>query len=375
MAGYFDNSATTKPSEKALKAFTDSAQNCYGNPASLHSMGTNSHILIEEAREIISKQISCEKNELIFTSGGTESNNIAIIGAALANCRKGKKIVITNIEHPSVDKTADYLFENGFEVIRLTVLPDGNFIDSEIESAIAEDTVLVSSMLVNNETGIILNTDKLKKAIRKNAQNCTFHIDAIQAFGKIDINANKLGCDLMSLSAHKIHGIKGVGALYKKKGTRLKTTVFGGGQESGIRSGTVPVELISAFGAAVSEIDTKATMKHFEMLRSELVNQLADSGYKINFSNCGQKGIVSLCFVGIKSEVLLHFLSDRGFFVSSGSACSKGKKSSVLKSLGLPDAEIDGTLRISFSKYNTLDEVKALADALKTAVGVLARKK
>lgn len=375
MSGYFDNSATTKPSEKALKAFISAAQNCYGNPASLHSMGTNSHISVEDAREIISKQISCDKNELIFTSGGTESNNMAIIGAALANCRKGKKIVITNIEHPSVDKTAEYLSENGFEVIRLTVLPDGDFIDSEIESAIAEDTVLVSSMLVNNETGIILNTDKLKRAIRKDAQNCTFHIDAIQAFGKIDVNVNKLGCDLMSLSAHKIHGIKGVGALYKKKGTRLKPTVFGGGQESGIRSGTVPVELISAFGAAVSEIDTKSNMKHFEMLRCDLINQLADSGYKINFPDCGQKGIVSLCFVGIKSEVLLHFLSDRDIFVSSGSACSKGKKSSVLKSLGLPDAEIDSTLRISFSRYNTLDEVKALADALKTAVGVLARKK
>ena len=375
MSGYFDNSATTKPCPQAVEIFNSLAENRYGNPASLHSMGIKSHIEVEKAREIIANQIFCQSNEIFFTSGGTQSNNMAILGASLANRRRGNKIVITSIEHPSVSRTADFLSENGFEVIRLTVLPNGDFIDEEVEQAITANTVLVSSMLINNETGIILNTDKLKRAIQKNAPKCCFHIDAVQAFGKIDVNVNRLGCDLLSISAHKIHAFKGVGALYKKKGTNLKQTVFGGGQESGLRSGTVPTELIGAFGAAVKEIDVKRDAEKYEALRERLISKLDGADYRINFQDGVQKGIVSLALLGIKSEVLLHFLSERDIYVSSGSACSRGKKSEVLKNLGLPDNIIDSTIRISFSRYNTFDEVDSLAQMLKEAERMLARKK
>lgn len=375
MSGYFDNSATTKPSEKALEAFIKAGRECFGNPASLHSMGLHSHIAVEAAREALAKRLSANPDEIFFTSGGTESNNIALIGSAFANRRRGNRIVISNIEHPSVDRAAEHLSENGFEVIRLHVTEDGDFSDDELPDAINKDTVLVSSMLVNNETGLILNTEKLKNAIRKNAPDCILHIDAVQAFGKLDINVNKLGCDLLSVSAHKIHALKGVGALYKRKGTRIKPIGFGGGQESGLRSGTVPVELICAFKAAVDQIDTKSDMRHFEELRTLLLQGISDTDHTVNFENCGQRGILSIAFKGIKSEVMLHFLSERGFYVSSGSACSKGKKSTVLKNLGLTDDITDSTLRISFSRYNTTDETRGLAGALKDAVSAIARKK
>ncbi len=374
MYRYFDNSATTKPSENVVAVLNKILENNYANPASLHTPGTDSFKIIESAREVIAESISATKDEIIFTSGGTESNNIAIIGSAYANRRQKKKIIITNIEHPSVTNCVKFLEKEGFIIDFISVTKDGKIDEDDLLQKLTDDTLLVSSMLVNNETGLIVDVNTIKRCIDKSGCSALFHIDAVQGYGKIDVNVKKLKCDLLSVSSHKIHGLKGVGALYCKKGTKINPVNYGGNQEK-LRSGTQPVELIGAFGQAVKEIDYKKDMAHFKNLREILLSNLDGTDYILNSPENGQAGIVNISFVGIKSEVMLHFLSDKGFYISSGSACSKGKKSDTLKNLGIDDKVTDGALRISMSKQNSADDVTDLAKTIKEGLETLVRKR
>lgn len=352
---YFDNAATTKPCEAAVNAAVKYMEECYGNPSSLHKMGIESEKVIISVKKNILNRLNKE-GEIYFTSGATESNNLAILGIVNALKRRGNRIVTTAIEHPSVAEPIKKLAEEGFEVVSLKPCDYDNFEDALI-NAVDEKTILLSFMAVNNETGFIIDSKKVYNGVKKRFPSCVVHLDGVQGFCK-----TPLFSDTVSLSAHKIHGIKGVGALYKAKNIRLLPTVYGGGQQGGIRSGTEPVELIGAFGAAVNAYPENITK--FSELRHILLQHLEQlEGIILNSKN-SVDNIVNFSVEGIRSEIMLHFLEEKGIYVSSGSACSRGKVSPVLSALGVSDKNADSAIRVSFSLSNTQDEIKQLSDAL-----------
>lgn len=373
---YLDNSATTavcrEAAEKAFEMMTEK----YGNPSSLHNKGMEAEEETEKAREIIAKSLGVNSEEIFFTSGGTEANNMAVTGAAHAAKRKGNKIVISAVEHSSVLETAESLEKEGFEIVK--ILPDsqGHINIEDIEKAIDEKTVLVSVMTVNNETGAIFPTDKISKIIKRKKSPALFHTDCVQAYGKIPIKNSKLGADLITVSGHKVHAPKGAGALYIKKGVRILPIIHGGEQQKKIRPGTESVPLICAFGKAVSLFDIEENMKHAAVLRDYALEKLLNiGGVKLNSPEDSLPYVINLSVLGIKSETMLHHLASKGVYVSSSSACAKGQKSYVLKAMKLPDQRIDSALRISFSKYNNLQDVDALAEGIISGCGSLVRKK
>ena len=375
MGAYLDNSATTKVCEKAKNYMLEALESCWGNPSSLHEKGIEADNLLLKARETVAKALSCEKDEILFTSGGTEGNNLAVFGAAYGNKRKGNRVITSAIEHPSVQKAFDRLEKEGFEVIRIGTDAYGEIDFDALTDAVNEKTVLVSIMAVNNEVGTIQPVDKIASVIKRKNSPAFFHIDAVQAFGKIPLNVKKLGADLMTVSSHKIHGPKGVGALFIKKGTKLTPVTVGGGQERDIRPGTEPMPAIAGFMGAVEELTVKASLEKTTALRDSFIGDIAKrEGIVIISPADALPYIINLSLPGYRSETLLNFLSDSGFYVSSGSACAKGHKSHVLTAMKLPDSLTDSSLRISLSRFTTDEELDSFLEALDKAMKVIMKK-
>ncbi len=373
---YLDNSATTCVSENAAKKAMELMRENFGNPSSLHSFGFEAEKELENARCKIASLINAKENEIYFTSGGTEANNLALMGVSDAMKRRGKKIVTTAIEHHSVIDTAKHLESMGYEVE--FVYPKGKegFDIADFEKAIDENTILVSVMLTNNETGLKPPVNKIPALIKRKSAPALFHIDAVQAFGKENINVAALKCDLMSVSAHKIHGPKGVGALYIRKGVRIIPRTYGGKQESSIRPGTEAMPLIGAFGVAVDEVKISESLEKITALNTMLRQKLAEfDDIIINSPEDASPYILNFSAIGIRSETMLHHLSTHGVYVSSGSACSKGGKSHVLSALKLSDDLADSAIRVSFSKESTEEDVDALFEALSLGLNTLQRKR
>lgn len=372
MAVYLDNSATTAPCPEAVEAVNFMMTENFGNPSSLHGAGISAMKEIISARESIAKALSCEKDEIFFTSGGTEANNLAIFGAAYANRRRGNRIVTTAIEHESVMQSIDRLEEEGFEVIRL--MPDGHgFIsENELEEAINDKTILVSMMYINNEVGSILPVEKIKKTVTRKNAPALIHIDCVQAFGKIPVRPKKLGADLASVTAHKIHGPKGSGALYIRKGVNISPRTFGGEQEKRIRPGTEASPLIAGFGAAVNALpDLKKQSEYISGLNTYARERLSEiDGLIFNSADNASPFILNIYIPSfMRSQTVIQELSAKyGIYVSSGSACAKGKRSHVLTAMRLPDERIDKSIRISFCRSNTKEDIDILADALKELI-------
>lgn len=372
MAVYLDNSATTAPCPEAVEAVNFMMTENFGNPSSLHGAGISAMKEIISARESIAKALSCEKDEIFFTSGATEANNLAIFGAAYANRRRGNRIVTTAIEHESVMQSIDKLEEEGFEVIRL--MPDGHgFIsEKELEEAINDKTILVSMMYINNEVGSILPVEKIKKAVTRKNAPALIHIDCVQAFGKIPVRPKKLSADLASVTAHKIHGPKGSGALYIRKGVNISPRTFGGEQEKRIRPGTEASPLIAGFGAAVSALpDLKKQSEYISGLNTYARERLGEiDGLVFNSADNASPFILNIYIPSfMRSQTVIQELSAKyGIYVSSGSACAKGKRSHVLTAMHLPDERIDKSIRISFCRSNTKEDIDILADALKELI-------
>ena len=373
---YFDNAATTKPCDEAVNAVCEAMKTNWSNPSSLHGLGIKAEQVIDSSREIIAKALDTDSECIYFTSGATESNNLAIFSVAKTLGRHKKRIVTTAIEHPSVSQPIKYLEENGFEVIYISPDKSGEINPADIISAVDDNTCLVTCQLVNNETGYLLPIAKAYKAIKRLYPRVITHCDCVQGFMKLNISASSLNADLISLSGHKIYGPKGVGALYVKKGVRILPVNYGGGQEKGIRSGTEAVPNIAGFGAAV-EAFSKSINERYEMM-SELSDYLEQQiatveGVSLNKFSERSPYIASVTVDNIKSETLLHYLEMREIYVSSGSACSKGKKSDVLKAFGYDDKALDTTIRLSFSHENQKCEIDEFIKQIKNAQAELVR--
>ena len=374
MRTYLDNSATTAVCPQAADAVVRMMTVCYGNPSSLHTMGIEAEKVLSAARASVARLLGVPAETLLFTSGGTESNNLAILGGAAARSRQGRHAVTTAVEHPSVSAAFDQLEREGWTVTRIRPDPDGTLPAERIVSACRDDTVLVSVMMVNNETGARHPLERMIPAVRRTAPRALIHTDAVQAAGRLALSAERLGVDLMTVSGHKIHAPKGVGALYVRKGVRLQPRQIGGGQERGLRSGTEAAPAIAAFGAAADAVPSVREQETlYRTLRDRLLAGLSPSAV-CHLPPEGVPYIVNLSLPGFRSETLLHFLAEREIYVSSGSACSKGKKSPVLTAMGLSADQIDSALRISFSWDNTIDDVDRLTQALRLAEQTLIRR-
>lgn len=382
MEAYLDNSATTRCSDRACHLMVDLLTKDYGNPSSLHMKGIEAERFVETAKKKIAKTLRVSEKEIIFTSGGTESNNLAIIGAAMANRRAGNHIITTSIEHASVENPMEFLKEQGFDITYLSVDENGIISLEELEEAVTEQTILVSMMQVNNEIGAIEPVAEAAELIKKKNPATLIHVDAIQSYGKMYIYPKKLGIDMLSVSGHKIHGPKGSGFLWVKEKTKLKPLILGGGQQKGMRSGTENVPAIAGLGEAAEEIYENLDEKraHLYGLKQRFINGIEKlEGTHVN-GKTGEDSaphIVSVSFEGIRSEVLLHSLEDRGIYVSSGSACSsnnhagKQKGSKTLRNIHLKENLLDSTLRFSFSVHTTEEEIDYALEVLGELLPVL----
>ena len=380
MEAYFDNSATTKVLDCVKDAVVDAMCVNYGNAAAKHRKGVEAENLIREAKKAIADTLTVQEKELLFTSGGTESNNTALIGTALANRRAGKHLITTGVEHPSIYNTMSFLEEMGFEVTYLPVDHLGHISLEDLEKAIREDTILVSVMYVNNEVGAVEPIEAISQCIKKKNPKTLFHVDAIQAYGKYKIRPKKQGIDLLSVSGHKIHAPKGVGFLYIRDGVKIRPILFGGGQQKGMRSGTENVPGCVGLGVAAREAykDFDARIEKLYTLREHLIAGLKPlGGVTINGSEdrTNAPQIVSASFEGVRSEVLLHALEDKGVYVSSGSACSSNHPgiSGTLKGIGVKKELLDSTIRFSLGDLNTEEEVNYAIGVLGELLPVLRR--
>lgn len=373
---YFDNSATTPVCKEAADKAYYMMTECWGNPSSLHAVGFEAEKEITKAREEVAKKLGCEESEIYFTSGGTEANNLAVLGGADARKRRGNRVVTTAIEHPSVLSAAKELEKQGFEVIYLKPDESGQIPDSAIYEAINSDTILVSMMAVNNETGVQLPLNTVTNAIKRANAPAFFHVDDVQGFGKIKINLKKLGIDMMSISGHKVHAPKGVGAIYISKKARVNPRAFGGSQQKQIRPGTEPVPAICAFGEAIRQLpDEKDELALVKEIRDRLLEGLKKMPeVVINSRDDALPYILNFSCGTVRSETMLHFLSEKGISVSSGSACSKSKPSHVLEALGYSNDRIDSSIRVSFSRYNKPEEADEFLLALREGLDSLAHR-
>lgn len=372
---YWDNSATTALCPEALAAMSAALAEEYGNPSSLHQRGTAAKKRLEAARETLARHLCCEKEALFFTGSGTESNNLALLGAARAHRREGTRIVMSAVEHPSVLLAGKQLEREGFTL--RYVAPDV-FGQIDAEAFLAQvdaDTLLISLQAVNQETGAIQPVAEIFRAAKRRFPHLITHCDAIQAFGKLPVKPAALNADLLSLSAHKIHGPKGVAALYRRKSLRLQSLLYGGAQEQNLRPGTEALPSILGFAAAVEALPPlAATTAAVTALRDALREPLEGmAGIVLNSSPTASPYILNCSVPGLRSETLLHFLSARGIFCSSGSACSKGQKSPVLTAMGLPPHRVDSALRLSFARTNRPDEIPPFLEALREGMTTLAK--
>ena len=378
MTIYLDSAATSRPSAACVNAMVGMMRETYGNPSSLHSFGLAAETLVTQARKQIAAALGCESGAVMFTSGATESNHLALLGAAHAYGKRKRRVVTSTVEHASVRGAFDLLEAEGYEVVRVAPGADGTPDAAAFAAAVNENTCLISMMLVNNETGHILPVQKVFAQVKREYPDVITHCDAVQGFLKIPFTPQKLNADLLTVSGHKVHACKGIGALYHKKGVRLVSLMKGGEQEGGIRPGTEAVPLIAGFGAAVSELSktVAARSEYVSGLRRECIRQLSElDGITINSPDDGSPYILSFSVRGLRSETMLHFLSEREIYVSSGSACSKGKQSGVLEQFGIRPDFADSTLRVSFCAENTAEEITALCAALKEAQAQLVHKR
>lgn len=369
---YLDNSATTKPDKAVADKIYEMLTVNFGNPSSFHKEGLNANLELRAAREKIANALSCESEEVYFTSGGTEANNLAILGAAEAGKRKGKRIVTTAIEHESVLQSVDELEKQGFEVIRLMPDKQGRITEQQVFDAVNSDTILVSMMYVNNEVGSVMPVKSIKKAVKRANAPALIHIDCVQAFGKLEVKPSKLGADLVTVTAHKIHGPKGVGALYVKKGTRILPRVFGGEQEKKLRPGTEAIPLIAGFGVAADLIPDlkKQSEKIKEINAYAKEGLLTVPGVKINSGDDASDYIINLFVPTFMTSqtVVQHLSSKYGVYVSNGSACAKGKRSHVLTAIKLDDKIIEKSIRVSFSRTTTKSDIDEFVNAIRETV-------
>lgn len=376
MEAYFDNAATTVVFPEVRELVMRLMEEDYGNPSSLHLKGADAGSYVKAAKEIIAKELKAEPKEIVFTSGGTESNNMALIGAALANKRLGNKIITTTVEHASVSSCVKFLSDMGFEVVSIGTDKNGIVDIDKLVEAVDENTILVSVMYVNNEIGSVMPIEEIGRRIKEKSGKVLFHVDAIQAFGKMHIYPKRLNIDLMSISGHKLHGPKGVGVLFVKNGTKLKPIIYGGGQQDGMRSGTENVPGIAGLGLATKLVyeNLEERVAHIKRLKDKLTEGLAD--IENIYCHSGEAPhIASFSFVGVRSQVMLNKLEERGIYVSAGSACSSNKQSvsSVLKAISLPKEQLDSTLRFSFSSYNTEEQVDYAIEVIKEILPILRR--
>ena len=383
---YFDNSATTKIDDKVLKQMDEFSLNYYANPSAMHRLGYLVEEEIKKATSSFADILNVSSKEIIWTSGGTESNNQAIISYVKTHAKEGNRIITTSFEHPSVLRAFEYLSSIGFEVKYLKLNNNGQVDLNELESLITKETLLVSIMYVNNEIGSVQKISEIGQLIKNKNSNTAFHVDFIQGFGKYKIDCKKSKIDLLSISAHKFHGPKGVGGLYKNNDIRIMPLILGGGQQNDLRSGTLnTVGIIGAtYAARLIYDDFENHVTKLINLKNYLINELLKLNDKYGIihlntmiSNDFAPHIVSVSFKGIRSEVMLHALEDKGIYVSAGSACSSHSKkiSNTLNSIGLSKEYIDSTIRISFGKYNTKDEIDIFINEIDSLIKVLSLKR
>ncbi|MBR6909497.1 MAG: cysteine desulfurase [Lachnospiraceae bacterium] len=382
---YLDNSATTKVYPEVAQFMTKVMCEDYGNPSSMHTKGLDAEKYIKDSKDIFSRILKCEPKNIYFTSGGTESDNLAIIGSAQAYKRRGKHLITTKIEHPAVLNSFKYLEGEGFEVTYLPVNELGVVRPEDLKAAFRDDTILVSVMHTNNEIGSLMPIEEIGKVIKEKNPEIIFHVDAVQGFGKAQIVPKKMGIDLLSVSSHKIHGPKGMGVLYVGDKVRLLPISYGGGQQGGLRSGTENVPGIAGMGLAAKKIyeNLAADTDRMYALKEKLIKGALEfgnvkaNGVSGDLSDLRQTAphIVSLSFEGIRAEVLLHALEDKGIYVSAGSACSthKPEPSATLKAIGLEKELLDCTLRFSMSELTDEDEIKQTLKALEEILPFLRR--
>ena len=380
MQAYLDNSATTVCEPGVVEKVVQMMSVIYGNPSAMHNKGVEAENYIKEAKEIIAKTMKVQEKELIFTSGGTESNNLAIMGCAAANHRMGKHLITTKIEHPSVGNVMKHMEEDGFEVTYLPVDENGIVKLDKLKEALRPDTMLVSVMHVNNEIGAVQPIEEIGKLVKANNKATLFHVDAIQGYGKYRIYPKKMGIDLLSVSGHKIHGPKGVGFLYCDSKVKIKPIIFGGGQQKDLRSGTENVPGIVGLAEAAKEIytDFEDKIQHLYEIKEYFAEKVTElEGTKINGLTGKESAphVVSVSFPGIRSEVLLHSLEDKEIYASAGSACSSNKPavSATLKAINAPKEHLDSTLRFSFSVHTTKEEIDYCIEVLKGLLPMLRR--
>ena len=377
---YFDNGATTRALPQVREIMDEVLEKEYGNPSSMHMKGFDAEKYVNHAKEIIAKSLKVDPKEIYFTSGGTEANNLALIGTAFANKRERKHIITSCIEHASVYNPLSFLEDEGFEVTYLPVDEHG-IVDLEaLKKALRKDTLMVSIMCVNNEIGAIEPVEEIGKIVKSFDPKIVFHTDCIQAYGKLNCYPKKWKADMISVSGHKIHGPKGIGFIYIKNGTKIKPIIWGGNQQKGMRSGTENVPGIAGLGVAAKmmyqNFDEK--VEHLYQLKERMVEGLSKiddvviNGMPVRE---GAPHILSVSFLGIRSEVLLHTLEDRNIYVSAGSACSshKRKPSATLSAMGMSNAQIENTVRISFSEENTFEEVDYCLEVLNEVLPMLKR--
>ena len=381
MKVYFDNAASTKILPEAAQKMVEVMTDYYANPGASSVMGVEADNILKSSAKTISKLINADEKEIYFTSGGTEGDNWAIFGTAKGLKRRGKHIITTVIEHPAVSMPFKVLEEEGYEVTFLPVDEKGYINIEELKNAVREDTILVSIILINNEIGTIQNAEEIGKAIKEKNKDTLFHIDAVQAFGKYRIDVKKFKCDMLSVSAHKFNGPKGVGFFYMKKGVNVKPVLYGGGQQNNMRPGTE-----NAAGAAAMAVAAEESYKNLEetnkyifeikkRIADRVLNEIEDTFINGDTIEKSSPYVLNIGFKNLRSEVLLHALEEKNVVVSAGSACNSRKKvqSSVLGALGLEDDDIQGSIRFSFSRFNTLEEADICVEALKETVPFLRR--
>ena len=376
---YLDNAATTRPCEPAVSAVFQNMVEDYGNPSSLHKIGLIAEQNLTEARKSVAAALVCDPQCVVFTSGATECNNTAIFGIAKNYGKRKKKIVVSAVEHPSVSEPIKQLEDQGFEVVRVKPSRDGTIDAEDFVAAVDDNTCLASCMMVNNETGAIQPVRRIFSAVKRDHPECITHCDAVQGFMKLPIKSAELFADVIVVSGHKVHAVKGVGAMYIRKGIRVAPLLLGGGQEKNLRSGTESVPLIAGFGAAVRALmpTMPVANDNAEKIRAYLLKKLAKLDFITVNSPVESSSpyIINFSVEGIRSEIMLHYLEEREIYVSSGSACAKGAHSSVLSEMGLPAKLADSAVRVSLSRTTTMGEIDQLVNAIHEGYSSLAKVK
>ena len=376
MEHYLDNSATTRVCPEAAQAAMEAMLEAYGNPSSTYTKGREAKKLVDKARRQVSAALGCELSELVFTSCGSESDNWALLSGAEAMSRRGKHVITSLVEHDAVRKSAEELTRRGYDVTYLRPDRSGVIQPEALKEALRPDTILVSLMLVNNETGAVTDIAAMSRVLREAGSPALLHTDAVQGFMKLDFTPKTLGADLVSVSGHKVHAPKGIGALYIRKGLRLRPLIVGGAQEEGRRAGTEAVPQIAAFGEAcrIAKEGFHKNAAHMAELKALTAKELSEAIPELRVLETAAPHILSVSLPGYRSEVLMNFLEAREIYVSRSSACKKGARSHVLEAIGMDPRLIDGALRIGFSRYNMKEDVEALCTALVDASRTLAHR-